>query len=40
MDMIVVLLGLVLLLVLTLKKVPVVYAALVSVIFVALFRST
>ena len=37
MDMIVVLLGLVLLLVLTLKKVPVVYAALVSVIFVALF---
>lgn len=37
MDMIVVLLGLLLLLVLTLKRVPVVYAALVSVIFVALF---
>lgn len=37
MDMIVILLGLVLLLVLTLKKVPVVYAALVSVIFIALF---
>lgn len=37
MDMLVILLGLVLLLVLTLKKVPVVYAALISVIFIALF---
>ena len=37
MDMIVILLGLVILLFLTLKKVPVVYAAAVSVIFIALF---
>lgn len=37
MDMIVILLGLVILLFLTLKKVPVVYAATVSVIFIALF---
>lgn len=37
MDMLVILLGLALLLALTLKKVPVVYAALASVIFVALF---
>ena len=35
MDMIVILLGLVILLVLTLKKVPVVFAALVSVVFIA-----
>lgn len=37
MDMIVILLGLAMLLVLTLKKVPVVYAAAVSVIFIAVF---
>lgn len=37
MDMIVILLGLAILLILTLKKVPVVYAAAVSVIFIALF---
>ena len=37
MDMIIILVGLVLLLVLTLKKVPVVYAAAISVIFIALF---
>ncbi len=37
MSMLVILIGLVLLLVLTLKKVPVVYAALISIIFVALF---
>lgn len=37
MDMLVILIGLVLLLVLTLKKVPVVYAAAISVIFIALF---
>jgi H+/gluconate symporter-like permease len=37
MDMIVILLGLVILLVLTLKKVPVIYAAAISVIFIALF---
>ena len=37
MDMVVILLGLVLLLVLTLKKMPVVYAAIISVLFVALF---
>ena len=37
MDMIIILVGLALLLVLTLKKVPVVYAAAISVIFIALF---
>lgn len=37
MDMIIILVGLTLLLVLTLKKVPVVYAAAISVIFIALF---
>lgn len=37
MDMIIILLGLIILLVLTLKKVPVVYAAAVSVIFIAVF---
>lgn len=37
MDMIVILLGLTILLILTLKKVPVVYAAAISVIFIALF---
>ena len=37
MDMIVILLGLAILLILTLKKVPVVYAAAISVIFIALF---
>lgn len=37
MDMIVILLGLVILLVLTLKKVPVVFASLISVIFIVLF---
>lgn len=37
MDMIVVLLGLVILLVLTLKKVPVIYAAAISVVFIAIF---
>ena len=37
MDMLVVLLGLVILLVLTLKKVPVIYAAAISVIFIAIF---
>ena len=39
MDMIVILLGLVILLVLTLKKVPVVFAALVSVVFIAAFSN-
>ena len=38
MDMIIILVGLALLLVLTLKKVPVVYAAAISVIFIALFN--
>ncbi len=37
MDMIVILLGLALLLVLTLKKVPVVFASLFSVVFIAIF---
>lgn len=37
MDMVVILLGLAILLILTLKKVPVVYAAAISVIFIALF---
>lgn len=37
MDMIVILLGLAILLILTLKKVPVVYAAAISVIFIAFF---
>lgn len=37
MDMVVILIGLALLLILTLKKVPVVYAAAISVIFIALF---
>lgn len=37
MDMIIILIGLALLLILTLKKVPVVYAAAISVIFIALF---
>ncbi len=37
MDMVVILLGLIILLVLTLKKVPVIYAAAISVIFIALF---
>ena len=37
MDMLVILVGLVLLLVLTLKKIPIVYAAMISIIFIALF---
>lgn len=37
MDMLIILLGLIILLVLTLKKVPVVYAAAISVIFIAFF---
>ena len=37
MDMLVILLGLAILLILTLKKVPVIYAAAISVIFIALF---